>query len=50
MGRVARQGSDIGSCGFGGVGRVARQGSEIGSGGLGGEGRLGPSCRARSDR
>lgn len=53
MGRVARQGSDIGSCGVGGMGRLAREGSDIGSGGLGGKGRLGrlgPYCRARSDR
>ena len=53
MGRVARQDSDIGSCGVGGMGRLAREGSDIGSGGLGDKGRLGrlgPECGARSDR
>lgn len=53
MGRVARQGSDIGFCGIGGMGRLAREGSDIGSGRLGGKGRLGrlvPKCGARSDR
>lgn len=48
MGRVARHGSDIGSCGVGGMGRLAREGSDIGSGGLGGKGRLGR--RGRLDR